>query len=324
MSFNSNQFRLGYACINTTLANKGISVNTSCILKTIHQKGKDILIQKTKNNLEALINIIHWNHKHNIHVYRMSSNMFPHISNPKLTNDQYFYDLSIFSDYFLRIAELQSRYNMRLTFHPDHFCKINSPHDSVFSNTSRDLFTHADFLDRIYAPPDSVMVLHGGGIYGDKQSAISRFKSNFLKLHPSIQKRIVLENCERAYSINDLLPICIDLNIPLVWDTHHFDCWNLIYPHNSIPIPDHMHHNNLFHQVINTWKRRNITPKIHISEQAPLKRIGAHSDYILEIPDYVWHSRRKLDIMLEAKQKELAVIHLRSLKPKNIIFNTFI
>lgn len=319
MSINSGQFKLGYACINTTLADKGISVNTTCILKTVHSKGKDFVIQKAKNNLESLIKIIEWNHKNGIHFYRMSSTMFPHISNPKLTNDQYFYDLSIFSDYFQRISELRQRYNMRLTFHPDHFCKISASDSTVFNNTKRDLITHADILDRINAPIDSVMVVHGGGVYGDKPKTLKRFKKNFLLLPENVRNRLVFENCERAYSVNDLLPVCNDLNVPLVWDTHHFSCWNQIYPDSVINTPDYSEKSNLFHKVIDTWKRRGITPKIHISEQAPDKRIGAHSDYIEEIPDYVWHSGRRIDIMLEAKKKELAVKHLLNKPRKNII-----
>ena len=46
-------------------------------------------------------------------------------------------------------------------------------------------------------------------------------------------------------------------------------------------------------------------PKFHISEQAPDKRVGAHSDFVEEIPKYLFDvcKKRKIDIMIEKKKK---------------------
>ena len=52
-----------------------------------------------------------------------------------------------------------------------------------------------------------------------------------------------------------------------------------------------------------------IRPKFHISEQAIDKKKGAHSDYVETIPNYLL-SLPDIDIMIEAKAKEQAVLYL--------------
>ena len=65
--------------------------------------------------------------------------------------------------------------------------------------------------------------------------------------------------------------------------------------------------------ILDTWNRRNIKPKFHVSEQGTGK-IGHHSDYIQEIPDYLLEIPTKynvnIDIMIEAKMKEQAIFKL--------------
>ena len=65
--------------------------------------------------------------------------------------------------------------------------------------------------------------------------------------------------------------------------------------------------------ILKTWTRRKIKPKFHVSEQGN-GRIGHHSDYINELPEYLLEIPRKyninIDIMIEAKKKELAIFKL--------------
>ena len=84
---------------------------------------------------------------------------------------------------------------------------------------------------------DSVMVIHGGGIYGDKEKTIERWCDNYNKLPTHIKKRLVLENCERNFSIEDCLKVSEKVNIPVVFDTHHYDCYNIIHPYEIFDIP---------------------------------------------------------------------------------------
>lgn len=69
---------------------------------------------------------------------------------------------------------------------------------------------------------DAVMILHMGGVYGDKAATLDRFRHNYTTLlSDSIKRRLVLENDDVSWSVHDLLPVCEELNIPLVLDFHH-------------------------------------------------------------------------------------------------------
>ena len=47
-----------------------------------------------------------------------------------------------------------------------------------------------------------------------------------MELPENVRKRLVLENCEKNFSIEDCLEVSDKVNIPVVFDTHHFECYN--------------------------------------------------------------------------------------------------
>lgn len=53
-------------------------------------------------------------------------------------------------------------------------------------------------------------------MYNDKPTTIERFKGVYKELSEGVKARLVLENDEMCFSVDDLLPICEELNIPLV------------------------------------------------------------------------------------------------------------
>jgi UV DNA damage endonuclease len=54
------------------------------------------------------------------------------------------------------------------------------------------------------------------GMYGDKGATLARFKKNYARLSDRVKKRLVLENDDMCWSVEDLLPTCQELSIPLV------------------------------------------------------------------------------------------------------------
>src|SRR4029077_17426941 len=126
------------------------------------------------------------------------------------------YDLKYFSEYFDRIGELAHNYNHRLTFHPGQYNQIGTLSDKVFENTKRDLYTHASILDACHLDLNSVMVIHGGGTFGNKQATLDRWISRFNTLDEKIKNRIVIENCERAYNYMDMLSLSKKISRPVV------------------------------------------------------------------------------------------------------------
>ena len=150
------------------------------------------------------------------------------------------------------------------------------------------------------------MILHLGGVFGDKAATLERFRENYKKLSPEIKKRLVLENDDVSWSVHDLLPLCEELNIPMVLDFHHH---NIIFDADNIRegTKDIM---DLYPRILATWRRKNITPKMHYSEPTPAAITGRqrrkHSPRVATLPP----CPPDMDLMIEAKDKEQAVFEL--------------
>ena len=96
------------------------------------------------------------------------------------------------------------------------------------------------------------------------------------------------------------------VGLPIVFDTHHFECYKLLHPDEIFkPASEYIH------DILETWRFQNIKPKFHVSEQASVEDVGKHSDYIDILPDYLLEIPEKygdkIDIMIEAKMKELSI-----------------
>ena len=127
-------------------------------------------------------------------------------------------------------------------------------------------------------------------------------------LPDNVRARLVLENCEKCFSIEDCLKVSEAVNIPVVFDTHHYACYCQLHPEEQFkPASDYIP------RILDSWKRRQIKPKFHVSEQGS-GRVGHHSDYIDIIPVYLREIPQKygieIDIMIEAKMKEQAIFKL--------------
>ena len=148
-----------------------------------------------------------------------------------------------------------------------------------------------------------------GGVYGDKEATLGRFRENYTTLlSPSIQARLVLENDDVSWSVHDLLPICEELNIPLVLDYHHH---NIIFDSSQVREGTlDVSQPELMDRIAATWKRKGIKQKMHYSEPC----IGAvtprdrrkHSPRVATLPP----CPPDMDLMIEAKDKEQAVFAL--------------
>ena len=304
--------QLGLCCLNTTLRSQKPSVFCSrkMIIRKIEEEGGiQTLKLKIIKNLNDLYKMIKWNEQHGIKVLRISSELFPHISNPKVED----YNMEFADALLKKIGEYARILNHRLTFHPGQYNVVGTPNEETFQQTINDLSYHAEVLDRMGMGPDSVMVVHGGGLYGDKEKTLERWCENYMRLPEPIKRRLVLENCEKCFSIKDCLYVSEKVNIPVVFDTHHYTCYNILHPDESLEKPE-----KYIQAILNTWKRRGIKPKFHVSEQGS-GRTGHHSDYIEIIPNYLLEIPKKygceIDIMIEAKKKELAIFKLYAKYP---------
>lgn len=331
LTFTTNpRIRLGLCCLNMTLRDQKPSIFASrgITLKKAVELDFSEIQARAIQNLKDLIKMIEWNEQHRIKVFRLSSEIFPHFSNPilgELLGIDIPYNIEFARPYLKEFGDLAKKYGHRITFHPGQFNQLGTENQETLDKTIKDLTAHAMIFEMMDAPEDSIMVLHGGGMYckrGEdpseaKKRSLNRWVERYKALPEFVKKRIVLENCEKCYSTDDLLPICLEHNIPLVLDVHHYECYSKLHPTEILrPMRE------IWEDVCKTWGTKRV--KLHISEQGE-GTIGHHSDYISEIPEYLFEfaKHRPFDLMIEAKHKELAVLKLYkkypNIKPKKIV-----
>lgn len=289
--------RIGYACINMTLGEKNITTNRGMIRKTFDSKGLNYVSELSLQNVRDLIEVIKWNEKNGINLYRMSSDMFPWSS-------EYEFDdlpnITKIKNLLSGLGNLVKQYNHRLSFHPGPFNVLASPSESVVKKTISELNKHSQIMDMIGLPvsPFSKINIHVGGAYGNKQEAMKRWVDNFQLLDENTKKRLTVENDDKPnmFTVKDLLYIHEHTKIPIVFDYHHHNCHN-----------DGMSTEDALKLAVATWPS-DITPTVHISEPRDEQNFRAHHDYVVnEVNTYGYD----LDMMFESKAKELSVLEYR-------------
>ena len=135
-----------------------------------------------------------------------------------------------------------------------------------------------------------------------KEVAMARFAHNFERLPQSVKNRLIIENDERSYTIEEVLTLAHKLRIPAVFD-------NL---HHAINLPKTTKTEaEWISEVAKTWQPEDGKQKIHYSQQDPTKQPGAHTQTIkLETFLAFYHQLPDptISIMLEVKDKNLSAV----------------
>ena len=213
------KIRLGYACVSETL---NITSSTPYSY-TSFQKEKDFdkLDKIIKSNLSYLYEILKYNNKNNIHFFRLSSALIPLATLKEVEFDY----INNYKDYYEILSEFIKNNNMRVDFHPDQFCVLNSVRKEVVENSFEILKYHYNILN-ILNIKNKTLVLHIGGNAFGKEKSIQRFIYHFKELDEDIRNCIAIENDDKIFNILDCLNISNKINIPIVLDYHHHYCNN--------------------------------------------------------------------------------------------------
>ncbi len=293
--------RIGYACI--TLGAPDISYR-SCIQKNATPER---LFELIRHNLAALEGAIDYNRANNIRLFRITSDLIPFGSSPVNTLDW----ADRFADSFQVIGQKIRDSGMRVSMHPGQYTVLNSPDEGVVLRAIDDLAYHARILDACGLNSTHKIILHIGGVYLDKPAAILRFRTRFKALSEHIRKRLVIENDDRNYTIDDVFTIGRDLHIPVVFDNlHHAIYHRQNSPDSSVWV----------RRCRTTWQTADGPQKIHYSQQDPAKRPGSHTQTIAVRPFLDFCSRLDtddLDIMLEVKDKNLSALKCQLCQDQN-------
>jgi UV DNA damage endonuclease len=259
--------------------------------------------------------------KHNITMYRMSSDIAPYVTHPDLP--QFHNQIEECSRELRELGQQAKAQGLRLSFHPSQFVILNSPDRSLVDKSIWDLEAQAELLDRMELGPEAVLVIHVGGTYGDRQSGCRRWIETYNRLPEAVRRRLVLENDDIRYSAANVLAIHEQTGVPLIFDYQHYWCNN----------PEAVELRPTLERFVRSWPQ-GVRPKIHYSsprtEMREIKRKNRKTgkpETVLQQPIWTGHADflnpfefitfmrtaydLEFDVMLEAKSKDLALLRIR-------------
>jgi len=254
----------------------------------------------TAQNLLHTKRILHYNIAHEIELYRLSSSLVPLATHPEVMWDF----ISPFKKEWQELGEMIKKHHLRVSFHPNQFTLFTSPREEVTINAVKDMEYHYNMLAAMDVLDAGLINIHIGGAYGDKQDSLKRFHHNLKSLPTDIKQKMTLENDDKTYDVRETLETCEQENIPMILDYHHYMAnkgeLDLLY---------------YVERIFNTWETFNMIPKVHISSPKSEQAYRSHADFVsldfvLPFLKMAKELNRDFDIMIEAKQKNIAMHQL--------------
>jgi UV DNA damage endonuclease len=275
-----------------------------------------------KVSLGYLCEIFEYLRRHDIHMYRMSSDLAPYHTHPDMP--QFHAMISESRQELALLGRIARAQDLRLSFHPSQYIVLNSDNDQLTQKSIADLESQAEMLDLMECGPEAVLVVHVGGAYGDRPSGCSRWCATWNRLSERVKRRLVLENDDIRFSAADVLSIHERTGVRCVFDYQHHWCFN---PEGLPLLPT-------LEKFLKTWPT-GVRPKIHFScartEMREIKRKSRKTglmETVLQPPVWTGHAdynnpfetipflrsiaHLETDIMLESKAKDLSLLRLRA------------
>lgn len=302
--------RLGYAC-----KVMGIDVKSSDTRRW--QNNPHLTV-----SLDYVSQILEYTASLNLGMYRLSSDIAPYYTD--ITRPQFGKQLEESSAQLADIGELARTLNIRLSMHPGQYTVLNSPTDKTYASAVRELEYAAGVFDLMNQPADNKVIVHIGGAYGDKTPALDRWIERYPLLPQFVRNRLIIENDDTIFNVNDALYVSKHTGVPIVFD-------NLHHRVNPSPQPDgtDLDEIDALALCLATWPSDQL-PKIHYSDQKTgtsevrvkgkgvrlqQAAVGAHADYVdpEAFTDFAARAASRnlaFDVMFEAKAKELAAVRV--------------
>lgn len=254
-------------------------------------------------------------------MYRMSSDVVPYATHPDLP--QFHGQIRECRAELAMLGAQARRQGLWLSMHPSQFVVMNSPDRELVRESVWDLESQADLLDRMGLGPESVLVIHTGGLYGDRQASLERWVCCYERLSQTVRRRLVLENDDTRFSAANVLWAHERTGVPLIFDVQHFLCLN----------PEQLTLRDTFARFLQSWPA-GVRPKMHFSsprtEMRAVERSNrktgkretvllppiwtGHADFIHPF-EFIGFMRQmadlEFDVMIEAKARDLALLRLR-------------
>ena len=248
-----------------------------------------------------------------VRVYRMSSSTVPYGTHPDLPELDYRRQIAECEGELERLGRKARDLGLRLSTHPGQYTVLDSPDEEIARKARLDVEQDSLLLDMLGAGPEAVVVLHVGGVYGDPVASLDRWARSFEMLSERAQERLVVEHDERCFALSDVLELHERTGARVIFDLHHHRC-------NPGDLDDV---GAALIAALDTWPAE-VTPKVHVSSpRTELREVGGrvraplldqHADFLSpwDLLALLDAADRPLDVMVEAKAKDLAVLWVRS------------
>lgn len=264
------------------------------------------LSRVAKQNLENTLRIMWFLRAHDVALYRISDNLIPQATND-LVSDWAWWEDEELREISQRIGRVAKQNDYRLSAHLPRVCGLIGP--AAFRETKQ----HLEHLERLFSLMEldttaKIVLGVGGGGRSDIQAALDVALRHIDKLSDWARERIVLENGDRAFSLEDIVTLGERAELPVSFDWHHH--W--------------LHHDEslssakvteLLERAFSLWDDR--PPKIHLASPRSEEQPHLPADYVdiqfvrplTELLADV--DAPRVDIMVEARMNDLALFKLR-------------
>jgi UV DNA damage endonuclease len=271
-------------------------------------------------SLDRLTAIFDYLESEDVRMYRMASGLVPYGSHPDMP--RFHGQVEECAEGLAALGKRARAAGLRLSFHPGQYVVLNSERPELRRAAAADLELQASVLDTMGMGPEAVIVLHVGGGAGGKEEAMDRFMAGFEMLGERARTRLTIENDDSRFGLADVLRLSARAGLRVVWDVHHHHCYD----------PDRVPEDEALRLALATWDG-STTPKVHYSSprtavEERRRRKGRRVEKRIVLPPLRAHADLidpsgfeqflrgpaaglELDVMLEAKAKDLALIRLR-------------
>jgi UV DNA damage endonuclease len=274
-----------------------------------------------RHSLEMLGAILDRLERDDVRMYRMPTQLAPYATFPG--HPEFHGQVEECAAELAAIGRRVRELGIRLSSHPGQYTVLNSENLDTRRAAAAELEVQGALFDAMDLGPEAIVVLHVGGAAGGAQAARDRFEEGFGLLSDAARRRLVIENDDRSFGLVDVLPLARAIGRPVVFDVLHHHCFD----------PERLTVAEALPLALDTWPE-GVRPKIHYSSPRTAlgekeRKVGRRTERIPVVPQLRAHAdtidpigfeellrgplgARDVDIMLEAKGKDLALKALRA------------